>query len=102
GRRASGRAPALLDQERRDGHDRRGACKRVDPTPRGPPGPASDPLRGPAPAPRLPRGPSTARESGHHEDGYSPASCGGGGVVPVTRTSGGIPTTVVVSMPLRS
>src|SRR2546429_403915 len=89
-------------EKRGGGHGDRRPPASVDSAPRHTFRPAADCLRDSDAIHRLLCGPRTAREPGHHADGYSPTSCGSGGAVPLTATAGGIPTQGFVSDPFRS
>src|SRR2546428_338114 len=86
---------------RGNGRHGRGVRPRQDPITRDASNPSADSLHRAAAVPRVLRGARTAREPGHHADGYSPTSCGGGGALSLTPTSGGTPTTVFASVPFR-
>src|SRR5688572_30250818 len=99
GARIGDRSGAHADRGRaHDGRGEPGALGAASPDA---PLPPSHRVRRADAIPRVLRGPRAAREPRYHADEYPSTSCGGGGAVSLSPTSGGTPTTVFVSAPLR-
>src|SRR2546422_2903685 len=84
-----------------DRHDDRGIRPRQNPLARAASDPSAGPFHRAVAVPRVLCGARTACEPRHYADGYCPTSCGGGGALSLTPTSGGTPTTVFASVPFR-